>query len=258
MKVFKNFLQILNFRTLFVVVLSLSSTYVSLHLQIIAEMPMGLLGIAIVFPIVFSINAAYRRREEALVYLSSIKSFAVSFFYAHRDWASGNTKEHTDRVVPILLELFQSIQEYFGRSEEKKEDLEKIYSLFSQLSLSSEELRDAGVSMPEMSRLGLFLHFMMAEFEKMRNIFIYRTPISLKTYTGIVLKVLPVLFGPYFAYFSDQYFWSYGFFVAALYSIILVSLDNIQDSLENPYDGIGNDDIDLKLTDQYRKIFSLK
>ena len=128
MEVLKNFLQILNFRTLFVVVLSLTVTYLCLRFQIIVEMPMGLLGIAIVFPIVFSINAAYRRREEALVYLSSIKSLAVSIFYAHRDWASGNTKEHTDRVTPLLIKLFQTIQEYFERDQEKKEDLEKIYS----------------------------------------------------------------------------------------------------------------------------------
>ena len=28
-----------------------------------------------------------------------------------------------------------------------------------------------------------------------------------------------------------------------LYSFILVSLDNIQDHLENPFDGVGEDDI---------------
>jgi hypothetical protein len=30
-----------------------------------------------------------------------------------------------------------------------------------------------------------------------------------------------------------------------LYSFILVSLDNIQDHLENPYDNVGEDDIDI-------------
>ena len=30
-----------------------------------------------------------------------------------------------------------------------------------------------------------------------------------------------------------------------LYSFILVSLDNIQDHLENPFDKVGEDDIDI-------------
>ena len=34
-------------------------------------LPTGLIGIAIVFPIVFSINAAYHRREEALGYFAA-------------------------------------------------------------------------------------------------------------------------------------------------------------------------------------------
>jgi predicted membrane chloride channel (bestrophin family) len=31
--------------------------------------------------------------------------------------------------------------------------------------------------------------------------------------------------------------------MAVIYSLVLVGLDNIQDSLENPYDGMSQDDI---------------
>jgi hypothetical protein len=39
-----------------------------------------------------------------------------------------------------------------------------------------------------------------------------------------------------------------GYLVAVVFSLVLVSLDNIQDALENPYDTVGEDDIDLDVT----------
>lgn len=81
----KNFISILDVQTAIILILSLVSTRLCLYFEIIFEMPTGLIGIAIVFPIVFSINAAYRRREEALAYLASFKASAVSLYYAHRD-----------------------------------------------------------------------------------------------------------------------------------------------------------------------------
>lgn len=36
-----------------------------------------------------------------------------------------------------------------------------------------------------------------------------------------------------------------------LYCLVLVGLDNIQDQLENPYDGFGPDDLHLDVADEY-------
>jgi hypothetical protein len=43
-----------------------------------------------------------------------------------------------------------------------------------------------------------------------------------------------------------------GYGVAIIYSIVLVSLDNIQEDLENPFDREGEDDVDLDVAEQYR------
>ncbi len=61
---------------------------------------------------------------------------------------------------------------------------------------------------------------------------------------------------PYFADLSDKYFFSLGFLVAAFYSLILVSLDNIQEELENPFDEVGVDDVNLRVAEQYQKILT--
>jgi hypothetical protein len=58
--------------------------------------------------------------------------------------------------------------------------------------------------------------------------------------------VFPVLYAPSFALLASNFsglavYFSY--LIPTLYTIILVSLDNIQTQLENPFDQFGSDDI---------------
>ncbi len=80
------FLKLISWQTIIIIALSCIATYLSLRYDVAVDLPTALIGIAIVFPIVFSINAAYRRREEALGNFASLKSNAVALYYAHRDW----------------------------------------------------------------------------------------------------------------------------------------------------------------------------
>ncbi len=75
-------------------------------------MPSGLIGVAIIFPIVFSINAAYRRREEALRYFASLKAHCVAIFNAHRDWVPSEDDNDKKRIIGIItgnLHRFRSV-----------------------------------------------------------------------------------------------------------------------------------------------------
>ena len=56
---------------------------------------------------------------------------------------------------------------------------------------------------------------------------------------------------PYFAWLSDSYYPGVGYAVAALYSVVLVGLDNIQQNLEDPFDGVGEDDIRVAVSDDF-------
>jgi len=256
MNVMKNFLRLLNRQTAIVISLSLVATYLCITFDIVVELPTGLIGIAIVFPIVFSINAAYRRREEALRAFASLKAHAVALFYAHRDWVPDNSSEHQERFKGLVRSLLENIRKSFIAESEKEADFQDIYAVFSQMSGSMEKLRAGQVSGSEISRVNQYLRSMIIEYEKMRNIFVYRTPTALRAYSQVFLNAFPVLFAPYFADLSDRHFFSLGFLVAVFYSLILVSLDNIQEELENPFDEIGVDDVNLKVADRYEKILT--
>ena len=254
MNVIKNFLKLLNWQTAIVILLSVVATYLCITFDIVIELPTGLIGIAIVFPIVFSINAAYRRREEALRAFASLKAHSVALFYAHRDWVPNNSSEHQKRIKELIKSLMESIRKSFTSDSEKEADFQQIYKVFSQMSDSMEKLRAAQVSGSEISRANQYLRSIIIEYERMRNIFVYRTPTALRAYSQVFLNAFPILFAPYFADLSDKHFFSLGFLVAAFYSLVLVSLDNIQDGLENPFDEVGVDDVDLNIAEQYQKI----
>ena len=83
----------------------------------------------------------------------------------------------------------------------------------------------------------------MTAFENTKNIHDYRTPRALRAFSDVFILVLPILYGPYFAYQATQF--SSVFFVIEplLFALILVGLANIQDDLENPFDQIGVDDV---------------
>jgi len=88
-----------------------------------------------------------------------------------------------------------------------------------------------------------YLSKMMSAFESMKHIYQYRTPVSLRAYSDIFIVLLPVVYGPYFAGIEAEQFPALTYVLPALFSLILVSLDNIQSHLENPFDQIGEDDV---------------
>ena len=61
----------------------------------------------------------------------------------------------------------------------------------------------------------------------------------------IFLNVFPIIFGPFFAHIAINKGMEFGIAIAIIYSLVLTILDNIQEDLEDPFDGIGSDDIRL-------------
>ena len=88
--VIKNFFSVINTKTLIVIAAACTTTYICTEMEFYYNVPTDLIGIAIVFPIVFSINAAYSRREKALEHYSLFKASALSIRYAHMHWIDEN------------------------------------------------------------------------------------------------------------------------------------------------------------------------
>ena len=76
------YLSIINYRTLITLALSLIVPLVAYQFKVVYNIDLTLMSIAIIFPLVFTIRGAFRRREKALEHLSKVKSSLIGIRYS--------------------------------------------------------------------------------------------------------------------------------------------------------------------------------
>jgi len=246
-RIIRSFYLIINYKTFIITALAVISTYTCYRFGIIARFPDMLVGVAIVFPVVFSIGSAYTRRETALQRFADFKGHSIAIYYATRDWTNNKDHDLPARSRQVIFEMMKLMREMFktAHDPEWKENETKMYQLFSTLSLITMELRNQGVQSGEISRASQYVSKMIIAFDNMKIIHNYRTPVTLRTYSKVFIYIFPIIYGPYFASTVGEYSPSLEYVMPVLYSFILVSLDNIQDHLENPFDDVGEDDVSI-------------
>src|SRR5258708_32215541 len=153
-KIIKSVRHIINYKTFLITGLSVLSSYLCFHLGLTAKFPDMLIGVAIVFPVVFSIGSAYTRRETALQRFSDFKGHAIALYYASRDWSTEKDHELSSKARTLILELLLTMKDMFkSKSHDVWDKDEKIiYELFSKLSSLTMEFRKHVVQSGEISR----------------------------------------------------------------------------------------------------------
>lgn len=235
--------RVVNLKSVLISALAVLSTWLSLRLGIKADFPLTLIATAIVFPLVFSISTAYNRREKALEEYGALKANGRALVLASRDWA-GTDAARDNHFRDALGSLFNACKTMVTSSLDERDAHEAaVLNAFSQLSQGNEAMRQAGLSATECSRLNQYLTRMMTAFENIKHIHKYRTPRTLRAFSDFFILLLPILYGPYFAYLAGEFRPGLFFLMPILFALILTGLSNIQDDLENPFDLIGKDDV---------------
>ena len=245
-KLIRSIALIINYKTFIITGLSVISTYLCFHFHLTAAFPDMLVGIAIVFPVVFSISSAFNRRENALKHLSDFHGHSIAIYYASRDWTSNKDHDAPQRVKDLCYQMLELMKKMLRKDHHSKEAIqgeEEMYKRFSDMSKLMNELRQYGVQSGEVSRLNQYLSKMVIAYDNIKMIHQYRTPVTLRAYSKVFIYVFPIVYGPYFANTFHTYSSQLEYVMPVLYSFILVSLDNIQDHLEHPFDEEGEDDI---------------
>lgn len=236
---------IVTWQTAVIASLAVASTALCLQFNIIAEFPLTLIATSIVFPIVFSIGGAYKRRETALREYAAIKGYLRAIYFAGRDWLANPKPQNVTKLRDIIEDMFTNIRMMFSKPVDSFAANEQaIYDDFSKISLYiKEELRGEGLASGECSRTNQYLQKMMISFESLKHIYQYRTPRTLRAFSSLFIVVLPIVYGPHFAAKAADMTLGLEYLTPVLLSMILVSLENIQEHLENPFDQVGEDDI---------------
>lgn len=247
---FQRLFSIISFNTFIALALAIGSMYISIHFSWELDFPLTIIGIAVVFPIVFSIGGAYTRRETALAQYGIMKSMGRCIFLAAQDWLRDADDVRAKNIDDIRMQisnifshcvmLFQNRNDSIFAYEEMV-----IYSEFTNLSTSIETLRDRGLSGSEVSRVHSYLNKFLTAFETIKHIHQYRTPRTLRFYSKFFIYAILITLGPYFAMIAKEQETLISLLTPILFAMVFTGLDNIQEHLENPFDQIGEDDIKM-------------
>ncbi len=242
------YLVILNSRTLFAIIISIIVPIIAYRYNINYNVDLTLISIAIIFPLVFNIRGAFRRREKALEHLSLYR-------------ASLKTVENIILSSKLEIEEINQGSKLIKKSNEGLIDFldniendtsihdNNINQLFEFLN-SKKIIIGNGV----LQKALRFLKDSIDSADNLIAIHRHRTPISLKAYCLMFVYIFPLVYTPTIIFKigveNPQYL---TYFIVVLSEFILISLYNIQDQMEYPFDKEGTDDIDLEIFRMTRK-----
>lgn len=202
---------------------------------------MTLLSIAIIFPLVFTIRGSFRRREKALEHLSQYRSALKTIYYFV---TTSDLEESEKNTLKNVLEVIaEKTLLHLKTNEEKIKDLDeeinKVYGfILSKNGMISRRLKD---------KVFRYMNDLHEAIDNLNAIHVHRTPVSLKAYCRVFIYIFPLIYTPTIIYnIGENYNHTAVYFVVILTEFILISLYNIQDHLEYPFDNKGLDDIKLE------------
>jgi len=200
-----------------------------------------LLSIAIIFPLVFTIRGSFRRREKALEHLSNFLSSIKTVRYL---LLSSNelTADKKNEAEDILLEINQKTLDHLSSSDNDIKILDEISHKVYKFVLEKDNLVPNKIK----DRVFKYARDMHESIENLHGIHSHRTPISLMAYCEIFIYLFPVIYAPTIIYNLGvrEADWI-AYLIVLVTQFILISLYNIQNQLEYPFDNIGMDDINL-------------
>ena len=240
---------------------------------------MSILSLGTIFPIVFTIGQSYKRREEALQRIASMRANIMGLYWIHREWdPEGQSGQQAAKLAAAASNLFDSLRIFLlARTENRGDALRSVYQCTSSISLLNWELTaikpsgesdygPRGMAPPtHASRANQYTRFIINDFERLRVIRDYRTPQGLRLFSTLMLHVMPIILGPTFAGYCSEdvdpdkgYGCASSYFTAVIYFTVTLTLFHVQQDLEDPYDDEGWDDVNLNLTPEIQRMMLLK
>lgn len=252
-----NFLRDLNLSILLNLVVTLMATWLCVHYEI--DMGTELTGIItplFVFPLAFSVNAAYQRRQDALNHFAGLKANLWALYHYHTKWIGmlrrdglmdinpGRTPASEDEVFIVIQDLLGDIRWYCTErlaSATRSKSLEQVYAGFRKMqgqnNLISCAATKAGYDFNDVCTFNA-MRSALEQFEEVRTTRDYTTPRATRSYFKIVGQVFPIILAPSYVEMSrSSNFWE-AYFVATVVSTTIGVLMSAQEQLNNPFNTI--------------------
>ena len=256
----RKYLGALNYRTAIAVSMAIVATWVSYRFNLIFNLDLTLISVAVVFPLVFTLGSAFQRREKALEHLGRAKGAlsAIKYYFSF----SNKIQEEEQKIIKKKVEDVKVyLLEFLCTRDADKQKLTASIQSIQQFINDHKDHLGRSVSL----RVYRLMRDVIMGVENAIAIKSHRTPHSIRAYCELFIYVFPffyaptlikniqfpntvvqeILVNPPLTIFEDRF----SIIIYALNMIIsffLIILFNIQDQIENPFDQDGLDDILLE------------
>ena len=259
----KSFIENFNFMVILQNAIAILAVWLFDKYNIYFNFHIGLFVSPIVFPLAFSINTDFQRREKVLDDLANCKSSAMVLFFCMREWreAAGLDETWLKNIKRKLNSMMFFLREYLLTSKTKRRDIiaRLMYEDFSDVSQLIEKVRASKLpANPSIiSRSVHLLNMFTLSFERLRVIREYRSPRSIRSFNKVFIFILPIILSPYFVYLGrlgvqEISIGEWGpYYIAILVATVFGALQGVQDKLDDPFDGMSEDDINLDTIDEW-------
>ena len=237
------YLAIVDSKTLVVCVVCALVSYFCYTFNFSHDLDITMFSIAVIFPLVFTIREAFKRRDSALKFLSLFKASMGSVHYCLEQCTKLSAEDRT-----AVHEMLQSASRQF---------LETMNSQGTDNSAAEATIdnvilfvRNHGDEISRSMAVKI-IRFAQDVNESMQNTIslkMHGTPISMRAYCLVFVFMFPFVFTPTITYHLPDASVIITYGLSILHGFILISLYNVQGQMENPFDQVGLDDI---MMDEY-------
>ncbi|MBP9925433.1 MAG: hypothetical protein KBF45_05530 [Cyclobacteriaceae bacterium] len=236
------FIHYFNFRTLLALVISQAATYIAITNDLSFHLDLLLFGICIVFPLHFSMQSAFKRRDRALEYFSLFKGGSMSLYYSFQiaeDLPPEKKKEATRFLKSMVDQLMQQLEHRISGYNNLQQKLNEIFSFI-------ETYRDE-ISKRNTLRMIRYLRDVTESSAYLLSLVNHRTMAGLRFYSIFFIIIFPMVQAPIMLSLLQEIMpvWLIYIFLGTT-SFILVTLNNFQTMIEYPFDKNGMDSIAIR------------
>lgn len=235
----KNNLALINIKTFVVVTIAIVASLITIKYNLKINNAVILFGILVVFPLVKSFQFAFKRREKSLEYLSLFKGGLISVhqFFVH---SKKLLPEHKAAAREDILRAIESLLNYLKTGQPAAD---KVYNHLDRVSVFMKEHREelSGKTVTLIIRQMRDVYVSTAFLVSMKR---HRTVAALRVFALVFIAIFPLVQAPILNNTFEQNAVMV-ISITCLTGLILTTLFNVQHQLENPFDQIGHDDIQL-------------
>src|SRR6188768_1478674 len=184
-------LNFINVRTFLALIISQVAAFLVIHFQIKFHLDLLLFGLCVVFPLHFSMQAAFKRRDRALEYFSLFKAGSMAMHYSFQvseDLAIEKKQQAASLLKIVVTQLFDQLEDRRAGFARVQQKLDEVF-LFIQN--NHEEISKRNVL-----RMIRYLKDVTESSTFLISLVNHRTMVGLRFYTIFFIVIFPMIQAP--------------------------------------------------------------